>query len=69
MRLLIGRGHNAFSRYERAEVFPPEPLLILMRLLDKHPHLLAEIETLNGGEDLNRLLIAKDAQQLSAQAS
>ena len=69
VRLLIGRGHNAFSRYERAEVFPPEPLLILMRLLDKHPHLLAEIETLNGGEDLNRLLIAKDAQQLSAQAS
>ncbi len=40
-----------------------------MRLLDKHPHLLAEIEALNVGEDLNRLLIAKDQQQLAAQAS
>ncbi|WP_248752660.1 type II toxin-antitoxin system MqsA family antitoxin [Pseudomonas sp. MWU15-20650] len=66
---LTVRGHNAFSRYERAEIFPPEPLFTLMRLLDKHPHLLAEIEALNVGEDLNRLLIAKDEQQLAAQAS
>lgn len=69
VRLLTVRGHNAFSRYERAEIFPPEPLLTLMRLLDKHPHLLAEIEALNVGEDLNRLLIEKDAQLLAAQAS
>jgi len=68
-KLLSIRGHNAFSRYEKAEVFPPEPLLILMRLLDKHPYLVAEIEALNVGEDLNHLLIAKDAQQLAAQAS
>ena len=68
VRLLTGRGHNAFSRYERAEIFPPAPLLTLMRLLDKHPHLLAEIEVLNVGEDLNHLLIAKDAQ-LATQAS
>lgn len=67
--LLTIRGHNAFSRYERAEIFPPEPLLTLMRLLDKHPHLVAEIKTLNVGEDLNQLLIAKDAQQLAAHAS
>ena len=69
VKTLIGRGHNAFSRYERAEIFPPEPLLTLMRLLDKHPHLLAEIETLNVGEDLNQLLIAQDAQQLATKAS
>ncbi|MBC2381897.1 type II toxin-antitoxin system MqsA family antitoxin [Pseudomonas sp. WS 5106] len=69
VRLLTVRGHNAFSRYERAEIFPPEPLLTLMRLLDKHPHLLAEIEALNVGEDLNRLLIAKDALSPAAQAS
>ncbi|MGE1155707.1 type II toxin-antitoxin system MqsA family antitoxin [Pseudomonas kitaguniensis] len=68
VRLLIGRGHNAFSRYERAEIFPPEPLLTLMRLLDKHPHLLAEIEALKAGEDLKQLLIAKDAQPLATQA-
>ncbi|MBK5475346.1 type II toxin-antitoxin system MqsA family antitoxin [Pseudomonas sp. TH21] len=69
VRLLTVRGHNAFSRYEKAEIFPPEPLLILMRLLDKHPHLLAEIQALNVADDLNRLLIAKDEQQLATQAS
>ncbi|MBV4509916.1 transcriptional regulator [Pseudomonas sp. PA-7-1E] len=69
VKLLTVRGQNSFSRYERAEVFPPEPLFTLMRLLDKHPHLLAEIEALNVGEDLNRLLIAKDEQQRAAQAS
>ncbi len=69
VKLLTVRGHNAFSRYERAEIFPPEPLFTLMRLLDKPPHLLAEIEALNVGEDLNRLLIAKDEQQFAAQAS
>ncbi|MGY4637145.1 type II TA system antitoxin MqsA family protein [Pseudomonas sp. TE24901] len=68
VRLFTVRGHHAFSRYERAEIFPSEPLLTLMRLLDKHPHLLAEIEVLNTGKDLNQLLIAKDAQLLAAQA-
>ncbi len=69
VELLTGRGHNAFSRYERGELFPPQPLFILMRLLDKHPHLLAEIQALNVGDDLNRLLTAKDQQQLATQAS
>ncbi|NWE21547.1 type II TA system antitoxin MqsA family protein [Pseudomonas sp. P7548] len=69
VRLFTVRGHHAFSRHERAEIFPSEPLLTLMRLLDKHPHLLAEIEVLNTGKDLNQLLIAKDAQLLAAQAS
>ncbi len=67
VKILTGRGHNAFSRYERAETFPPQPLFTLMRLLDKHPHLVAEIHTLNAGEDLNRLLMAKDSQQHAAQ--
>ncbi|MEN5150805.1 type II TA system antitoxin MqsA family protein [Pseudomonas orientalis] len=68
VKILTGRGHNAFSRYERAEIFPPQPLFTLMRLLDKHPHLLAEIQAFNTGEDLNRLLMAKDEQQLAAQS-
>lgn len=44
MVALSGGGHNAFSRYERAEVEPPQPLVVLMAILDRHPELLKQIE-------------------------
>lgn len=47
VKLLSGGGHNAFSRYERGEVAPPQPLFVLLRLLDRHPHLLAEVQALS----------------------
>jgi HTH-type transcriptional regulator / antitoxin MqsA len=50
--LLSGGGHNAFSRYERGEITPPKPLMVLMRLLDRHPDLLAEAKELADGADL-----------------
>src|SRR5689334_11761868 len=31
VKLLSGGGHNAFSRYERGELAPPQPLFTLMR--------------------------------------
>ncbi len=40
---VVGIGKVAFSRYERGESKPPEPLVKLLRLVDKHPDLLAEI--------------------------
>ncbi len=40
---LTGGGHNAFSRYERGEATPLPAVLNLLRLLDKHPHLLADL--------------------------
>lgn len=48
MVAITGGGHNAFSRYERAEVEPPQPLVVLMTLLDRHPELLGQIEELFG---------------------
>ncbi|MGY2289404.1 type II toxin-antitoxin system MqsA family antitoxin [Pseudomonas sp. SDO528_S397] len=51
--LLSGGGHNAFSRYERGEVPPPKPLMVLMRLLDRYPHLLGEAAALAEGADLH----------------
>ena len=39
VQLLSGGGHNAFSRYERGELLPPKALVLLMRLLDRHPAL------------------------------
>ncbi|KTB68986.1 type II toxin-antitoxin system MqsA family antitoxin [Pseudomonas allii] len=50
--LLSGGGHNAFSRYERGELLAPKPLVLLMRLLDRHPHLLADAKTLAEGADM-----------------
>lgn len=52
VQLLSGGGHNAFSRYERGEVAPPKALMLLMRLLDRYPHLLADAKVLAEGTDL-----------------
>ena len=52
VQLLSGGGHNAFSRYERGELLAPKPLVLLMRLLDRHPHLLADAKTLADGADM-----------------
>ncbi len=40
----FGVGKVAFSRYERGETRPPAPLLKLLKLIDRHPDLLDEIE-------------------------
>lgn len=40
----FGVGKVAFSRYERGETRPPAPLLKLLKLIDRHPDLLIEIE-------------------------
>ena len=41
---LTGGGHNAFSRYERGEAAPLPAVVNLLRLLDKHPELLKELD-------------------------
>ncbi|WP_137803841.1 type II toxin-antitoxin system MqsA family antitoxin [Pseudomonas sp. G(2018)] len=68
VKLLSGGGHNAFSRYERGELAPPQPLFTLMRLLDRHPHLLAEVQALNEGTDLKRLLAERFPEQETVKA-
>ncbi|WP_285361338.1 type II TA system antitoxin MqsA family protein [Pseudomonas sp. fls2-241-TYG-175] len=40
---ISGGGHNAFSRYEKAEVTPAKSLVLIMYLLDKHPELIEDI--------------------------
>lgn len=63
VKLLSGGGHNAFSRYERGEIAPPQPLFMLMRLLDRHPHLMAEVHALSEGTDLKQLLAIRHPEQ------
>jgi len=41
---LFGGGHNAFSRYERGLARQPKGTDHLLRILDRHPELLNELE-------------------------
>lgn len=40
---IFGGGDNAFSRYENGKTRPPISLVKLLKLLDHHPELLAEL--------------------------
>jgi len=42
---IFGGGVNAFSRYENGKTKPPLALVKLLKLLDRHPELLAEVRT------------------------
>ncbi|MEO8490208.1 MULTISPECIES: type II toxin-antitoxin system MqsA family antitoxin [unclassified Pseudomonas] len=69
VELLSGGGHNAFSRYERGELLAPKPLVVLMRLLDRHPHLLADAKALAEGADMRGAFtytVHHDAEALKA---
>lgn len=41
---IFGGGVNAFSRYETGKTKPPLALVKLLKVLDRHPHLLDEIK-------------------------
>ncbi len=41
---IFGGGVNAFSRYENGKTKPPLALVKLLKVLDRHPDLLAEIK-------------------------
>ena len=40
---IFGGGINAFSRYENGKTKPPVALVTLLKVLDRHPELLAEV--------------------------
>ena len=42
---IFGGGGNAFSRYENGTTKPPLALVKLLKVLDRHPNLLAEIRS------------------------
>lgn len=41
---LFGGGASAFSEYERGKTQPHKSTVLLLKLLDQHPELLAELE-------------------------
>jgi HTH-type transcriptional regulator / antitoxin MqsA len=42
---VFGGGVNAFSRYENGKTKPPLALVKLLKVLDRHPDLLAEVKS------------------------
>jgi HTH-type transcriptional regulator / antitoxin MqsA len=42
---IFGGGVNAFSRYEKGKTKPPLALVKLLKVLDRHPDLLAEVKS------------------------
>jgi HTH-type transcriptional regulator / antitoxin MqsA len=40
---IFGGGVNAFSRYENGKTKPPQALVKLLKVLDRHPELLKEV--------------------------
>ncbi len=42
---IFGGGINAFSRYETGRTKPPLSLVKLLKILDRHPELIAEVRT------------------------
>jgi len=42
---VVGIGKVAFSRYERGETRPPAPLVKLLKLVERHPDLIAEVSS------------------------
>jgi HTH-type transcriptional regulator/antitoxin MqsA len=49
---VVGIGKVAFSRYERGETRPPAPLVKLLRLVERHPDLLAEMRSSNAPQKM-----------------
>jgi HTH-type transcriptional regulator/antitoxin MqsA len=48
----FGVSKVAFSRYERGETRPPAPLLKLLKLIDRHPDLLEEVEKMGSSQNI-----------------
>lgn len=51
---VFGVGKVAFSRYERGETRPPVPLVTLLKLVERHPELLAEMRGLRTQGEMAR---------------
>jgi HTH-type transcriptional regulator/antitoxin MqsA len=56
---LFGGGANAFSKYERGDVAQSVPMDRLLRMVGRHPELLAELR--GGGPEVHQTAAANDA--------
>lgn len=58
----FGVGKVAFSRYERGETRPPAPLVKLLKLVERHPDLLAEMRGLSTPGEQSRGIASRSTR-------
>lgn len=65
----FGVGKVAFSRYERGETRPPATLVKLLKLVDRHPDLLAEMRGISNQGEHPRGITSRSARPAKKRAA
>jgi HTH-type transcriptional regulator/antitoxin MqsA len=65
----FGIGKVAFSRYERGETRPPAPLVKLLKLIERHPDLLREMQGFITQSDYSRGITSRPTRTAKKQAA
>lgn len=58
----FGVGEVAFSRYERGVTRPPAPLVKLLKLIDRHPDLLKEVQAFGTSGNSSDVIPSRSSQ-------
>lgn len=65
----FGVGKVAFSRYERGQTRPPAPVVKLLKLIERHPELLAEIRGISTGGEHSHGIISRSTRTVQKRAA
>lgn len=65
----FGIGKVAFSRYERGETRPPAPLVKLLKLVERHPDLLAEMREVSTQSEYSRGITGRSTRTAKKRAA
>jgi len=65
----FGVGKVAFSRYERGQTRPPAPVVKLLKLIERHPELLAEIRRVSIRSEHSHGIISRSTRTVQKPAS
>jgi len=65
----FGVGKVAFSRYERGQTRPPAPVVKLLKLIERHPELLAEMRRVSTGGEHSHVIISRSTRTVQKRAA
>jgi len=65
----FGVGKVAFSRYERGQTRPPAPVVKLLKLIERHPELLAEIRGVSIRSEHSHGIISRSTRTVQKRAA
>jgi len=65
----FGVGKVAFSRYERGQTRPPAPVVKLLKLIERHPELLAEMHRVSTGDEHSHGITSRSTRTVQKRAA